>query len=141
MELKQQVVNGLDWAVVGVEGVLLLVSLVGACFAFAHSSTLKRRPVAKEFNYLWRARSFTEVLAVGYALAHLLRLQVLWGPASVFRQGGYFPSTFCRVYVAVMYGVFEPGFLLLALFACLYSVQGRDSSGHPNFNIVMFAAG
>ncbi|EFJ45316.1 hypothetical protein VOLCADRAFT_94410 [Volvox carteri f. nagariensis] len=136
--LSQPVVDGIDWGIVGVAGCLLLVSVVGALLALRYSSS-KRRPVAREFNYLWRVRAFTELLAAGYALAHLLRLQVLWGPASVFKAGGYHPTSLCRVYIAATYGVFEPGFLLLALFACLYSVQGRDSSKHPNFNIVVFS--
>ncbi|GIL83473.1 hypothetical protein Vretimale_11162 [Volvox reticuliferus] len=137
--LRQPIVDGIDWAVVGVAGCLLLVSAVGALLAFRYSSS-KRRPVAREFNYLWRVRAFTEVLAAAYALTHLLRLQVLWGPASILQDGGYHATTFCRVYIAATYGVFEPGFLLLALFACLYSVQGRDSAKHPNFNIVLFSA-
>ncbi|GLC33732.1 hypothetical protein PLESTB_000109900 [Pleodorina starrii] len=137
--LSQAIVNGIDWGVAGVAGCVLLVSLIGALLAFRYSSS-KRRPVAREFNYLWRVRAFTELLAAAYALAHLLRLQVLWGPASVFKAGGYHPTTFCRVYIAAMYGIFEPGFLLLALFACLYSVQGRDSARNPNFNIVFFSA-
>ena len=142
MELKQHVVNGIDWSVVGLVGAMVVLSVVGAAFALRYSGLgLKRRPVAKEFNYLWRARSFTMILAATYALSNLLRLQIFWGPASVFRDGGFYPSTVCRVYTAATYGVFEPAFLLLALFALLYSVQGRESSPNPNFNIVLFSAG
>ncbi|PNH00585.1 hypothetical protein TSOC_013587, partial [Tetrabaena socialis] len=137
--LRQAVVDGIDWGIVSVAGCLLLVSVVGACFAFRYSAS-GRRPVAREFNHLWRARTCTEVLAGAYALSHLLRLQVLWGPASVFKGGGYHPTTFCRVYIAATYGIFEPAFLLLSLFACLYSVQGRDSARNPNLSIVLFSA-
>ncbi|KAG2446792.1 hypothetical protein HYH02_008352 [Chlamydomonas schloesseri] len=140
VQLAQVIVNGIDWGIIGVASMLVLVSAVGAFLSFRYSSS-KRRPVAREFNYLWRARAFTEVLAVGYAASHLLRLQLLWGPASIIVDGGLQPTTLCRVYIAATYGIFEPGFLLLALFACLYSVQGRDSAKNPNFNIVLFAAG
>lgn len=142
LEVSQAAVNGIDWGIIALSGAMLTVSAVGAGYSlrFGFASS-KRGPTAKEYNRLWRVRCFTEVLAGMYALTHLLRLQVLWGPASVFRQGGYFPNTFCRVYIAATYGIFEPAFLLLALFACHYSVQGRESTKNPNFNIVLFSAG
>lgn len=59
------------------------------------------------------------------ALAQLLRLQVLWGPRSALVPGGFYPAILCRTFTAIVYGLLEPTFLLLALFACLYSVKVR----------------
>ncbi len=146
VQLAQAVVDGLDWGVIGVSAFLVAVSVLGACMAWRltsspSSSSSTSRPVAKEFNRLWRVRSFTEMFAAAYAISHLLRLQLLWGPSGIIKPGGYFPTTFCRVYIAATYGVFEPAFLLLALFACMYSIQSRDSTSSPNFSIVLFSAG
>jgi hypothetical protein len=62
----------------------------------------------------------TQVLAACYALAQLLRLQLLWAPRGIVMDGGFYPATLCRTYTAVLYGLLEPAFLLLALFACVY---------------------
>ena len=38
-------------------------------------------------------------------------------------DGGWHPTALCRVYIAIQYGLLEPALLLLALFACVYSLQ------------------
>mmetsp|Transcript_8921 Transcript_8921/g.19032 ORF Transcript_8921/g.19032 Transcript_8921/m.19032 type:complete len:400 (+) Transcript_8921:624-1823(+) len=140
MQLTQDEVDSIDWAVVGLSGVLFAVSTGGAIYTVLYSGS-RKSPVTKQFNYLWRARFFSQVLAALYAAAQILRLQVLWGPESPVISGGYYPTIFCRAYTALAYGLFEPSFLLLALFACIYSLQGKASSVHPNFNIVFFSLG
>ncbi len=72
-----------------------------------------------------------------------MRAQVLWGPESVFFKGGDpslpLATTMCRVYVVVVFGLLEPVTLLLALFACVYSVQAsvsphlRSPPGRPRW--------
>ena len=76
-------------------------------------------------RYPCTAHACLQVLAALYALAELLRLQVLWGPSSVLVPDGYNTALFCRIFTAVTFGFLEPSFLLLALFSCVYSVQVR----------------
>ena len=48
---------------------------------------------------------------------------MLWGPSSVLSEGGYHSIVFCRAFTALAFGLFEPLYLLLALFAFIYSLQ------------------
>jgi hypothetical protein len=70
-----------------------------------------------------RLPNLPQIIAALYALSLLLRLQVLWGPQSVLIEGGFYTTLFCRVFTAATYGLLEPAYLLLGLFACLYSIQ------------------
>ncbi len=60
MPLSQETVDSIDWAVVGLSGFMFFVGLLGAA-ATAFYSGSPNRPVAKEFNQLWRARFFCQV--------------------------------------------------------------------------------
>ena len=55
-------------------------------------------------------------------------------------SGGYNATLFCRLFVGICYGVFEPAFLLLALFSCVFVLQGKEEASQ-NMSIVLFALG
>ena len=144
-QVSQSTADTIDWVVIGLAGALFLISITSSVFAAAFSISPKG-PVAQEFNYLWRARVTSQLLAAGYAVSLILRLQVLWGPHSQLVPGGYHPAVMCRAYVALAYGLFEPLFLLVCFFALYYSLKlhSRDAGmfgTHPNFNIVFLALG
>lgn len=80
MWLSQSTVNILDYAMIGISGVVFLSSLFIATYSAFHSwSVSKNKKWSNEFNVLWRSRITSQVLAALYALSLLLRLQVLWG--------------------------------------------------------------
>jgi hypothetical protein len=47
---------------------------------------------------------------------------------------------FCRLYIGLSFGLLEPSFLLLVLFACMYTVH-KHTQGDPgsNPNLFIFA--
>jgi hypothetical protein len=171
MEPGSRLADAVDWAIVGLSGVVALACAGGALYVYTYGGSSMRR-VGSSFNYLWRSRFCFQLTAACYALAQLLRLQVciaathgmmpaiccclcnawpavtlacgaaasthlylqcstcvyrvpqvLWGPDSVFGPGAAYPQPLCRAYIALEYGLLEPVSLLLALFACIYSVQ------------------
>jgi hypothetical protein len=73
--MDQHTVSAIDWIVVGLSSTLTLGSLAAGCYAVAYWSS-PARPVAAEFNYLWRARFFYQFLAALFGLVQFLRLQV-----------------------------------------------------------------
>ena len=80
MMLSQSTVNILDYAMIGISGFVFLSSLFIALYSALHSWGVSRgKTWSNEFNSLWRARIFSQVLAAMYALSLLLRLQILWG--------------------------------------------------------------
>ncbi|GAX81263.1 hypothetical protein CEUSTIGMA_g8695.t1 [Chlamydomonas eustigma] len=140
ISISQQAVNYIDYVVIGLSSAMFLMGLSGALYTIIYS--FKSQKIAsQEFNYLWRSRLLSQILASCYALSELLRLQALWGPNSVMISGGYQAEIMCRLFIAIQFGFLEPSFLLLALFSCVYSVQGHGARSHPNSNIVFFALG
>ncbi|KAG1665564.1 hypothetical protein FOA52_000711 [Chlamydomonas sp. UWO 241] len=137
--VSQSTVNAIDWTIAGVAGALFSLSALGALYAACHGWR-KKGPAAGDFNFLWRARVLSQLLAGLLATCQLLPLQVLWGPRGVV-PGGFYTVLLCRLFTAVTFGVAEPGFLLVALLACLFSVtrQVRPPVAHPNTSIVLSA--
>lgn len=70
----------------------------------------------------------------------LVDLPVSCRPSSILVSGGYNAALFCRMFVGICFGVFEPLFLLLALFSCVFVLQGKEEAGR-NMSIVLFALG
>lgn len=144
----------LDWVVFGVSLAVATTSIAGAAYAFPRKRSQAGKPppitppasraldLSKEFTLLWLTRIFVQIVAAMYMLSLLLRLQVLWGPSSAVIEGGYQPIALCRANLALAYGLLEPAFLLLAVFSCLYSLQGlHHSVKRPNYNIIFYAVG
>jgi hypothetical protein len=64
---------------------------------------------------------------------------VLWSYRSALIPGGYQVDAMCRLYIGLTFGFLEPAFLLLVLFACMYTVQRHSEEVGPNPNLFIFA--
>jgi hypothetical protein len=89
--------------------------------ALTHQLGLHLPPRAHTQQHPAPPPSSLQVLAGLLAVCQLLPLQVLWGPRGAV-PGGFHSALLCRLFTAVTFGVAEPGFLLLALLATLFSV-------------------
>lgn len=49
------------------------------------------------------------------------------------------PALPCRLYIGLSFGLLEPSFLLLVLFACMYTVHKHTSDPGSNPNLFIFA--
>lgn len=61
-------------------------------------------------------------------------------PSSILVSGGYNAALLCRIFVGICFGIFEPVFLLLSLFSCIFVMQGSEEANY-NFTIALFALG
>ena len=53
-------------------------------------------------------------------------------------SGGFNAALFCRLFVGICFGAFEPIFLLLSLFSCIFVMQGKEETNY-NLRIALFA--
>eukprot|EP00798_Chlamydomonas_sp_ICE-L_P016613 gene16613-22856_t len=126
LKLNQTTVDILDYCAIGVTGVVFLISGLGLLATIVYERT-PAYAASKDFNSIWRVRVCMQVLP----------LQVLWGPSSIIIEGGFHPEVFCRTFTAASFGLCEPLLMLLALFSCVFSLQGvatRHVVQHRRYN-------
>ncbi|KAF6260319.1 hypothetical protein COO60DRAFT_1685454 [Scenedesmus sp. NREL 46B-D3] len=125
LQLAPKMVADIEWAVVSLTGLIAVISLLGALYSVPWTFRSRQQVATRAFNYLWVTRALLQIIAACYALSLDLRLQVLWS---------------AKLYIGLSFGLLEPSFLLLVLFACMYTVH-KHTQGDPgsNPNLFIFA--
>lgn len=134
----QQFVDVIDWITISVSLLLAALCVAVAAYVIPWTPAARKLVITRDFNILWITRCCLQTIAACYCLCLLLRLPILWGQDSILSATQVEIDAICRVYIAVVFGLLEPLFLLIVLFSCTYTLLRPQDSGKQNPNLRIF---